>query len=194
MYDYLVCEMPLPGKAAAWLTEGHAFQTKSLDCRMETYTISKDGTFSASDFTGTVEFDWSNVTASGTGIYTENGEDAEYAEYKAVIVDGRVTHLEQTSYSAHAAWPASKLRSAFVRPTDEELQVMRAREQQRQHQNWVGRRLYVLWGGREQGYWVKVLVQSEWQLCVELEETEGSQGNGTPGCPQHRSPDMGERH
>jgi len=168
MYDNLVCDMPLPGKRPAWLKAGHAFQSKSLDCTMETYTIAADGAFSVPDFTGTVDFHWSNVVGSGPGIYTRDGEDAEHVEYQAVIVGGRVTRLEQTSYSAHAAWPASKQQMDFPRPTVEQVAAVRARRQQ----NWVGHRLYVLWGGQEKGYWVKVLARSERELCVEIEETD----------------------
>lgn len=41
MFDYVKCEMDLPDVDD--LPTGNVFQTKSLDCRMELYTIDKLG-------------------------------------------------------------------------------------------------------------------------------------------------------
>ena len=41
MFDHIACEMPLPEQPAP--PRGRAFQTKSLDCLLERYTITGDG-------------------------------------------------------------------------------------------------------------------------------------------------------
>ena len=41
MYDYLICEMPLPAQPLA--PQSRAFQTKDLECLLERYTITAAG-------------------------------------------------------------------------------------------------------------------------------------------------------
>jgi hypothetical protein len=41
MYDYLICEMPLPEQPLA--PQSRAFQTKDLECLLERYTITAAG-------------------------------------------------------------------------------------------------------------------------------------------------------
>jgi hypothetical protein len=44
MFDYLLCEYPLPDTAPKWITEKTLWQTKDTDAQyMENYTITKEG-------------------------------------------------------------------------------------------------------------------------------------------------------
>ena len=166
MYDYVVCRAPLPGVSPKWMKDGHPFQTKDFDCQMETYTIEADGRFSLPDFTGVIGFYDSNIVASGPALYTRDGEDIESVEYIAEIANGVLTNLGQVDYTAQAAFPFSKQHPGYKPPTAEEIKSWH----ELQEQDWAGKRLYVLWGGQETGYWVRVKLQRGRQVCVEHEE------------------------
>src|SRR5579875_1775245 len=102
LFDDIHCDYPLPGNPPAFVAKQPDFQTKDLDCCMEHFTITTDGKLrrdsgpdDMGDFTGTVEFYTSNIVASGPGVYTRNGEDAESVGYRAVFVHGRVIELTE---------------------------------------------------------------------------------------------------
>lgn len=164
LYDYIICRMQLPGRTPTWVQPDHPFQTKSLECWMKTYTIDEDGAFSEVGYTGIIEFYDSNVVGSGPALYTRDGEDSEWVEYKAVVERGYVTSLEQTEYKRQAAWPSSKQQEYWNRKNTVDKALARLAES-----NLVGQRLYIFWGGQDKGYWVKVLLQNKRQLCVEHE-------------------------
>lgn len=110
LYDYVVCDLPLPGTKPKWLRPGHQFQTKDTPCQyMKTYTIGADGILIGPedgplDYTGTIEFGCTNRTGGwGDVVYSANGEDVEDASYRAIVVGGRVTSLDQTHYERHPA-------------------------------------------------------------------------------------------
>lgn len=169
MFDYVVCEMNLPGTVPAWIKSGHKFQTKDTPNQyLDTYSIAADGAFSGPDadnFTGVVEFYTSNICGSGPGIYTDNGEDGESVCFNAVIVSGRVSVLTQTNYNRQ---PALSLESEplFTRPTAEQVAASKARDAE----SLLDRSLYVLYGGQESGYAVTVIAENERQLVVQLTE------------------------
>ena len=82
MFDYLVCDLPLPTPLEEEdRRQWGGWQTKSLDCTLSTYHLRADGTLWKSDdfinFTGDLHFGLS-------GSY-----------YKAEMVRGRVTALSQ---------------------------------------------------------------------------------------------------
>jgi len=169
MYDYIVCDYELPGTPPAFASEsGHSFQTKDLDCVMSTYTIKGDGSFSESDFTGTIEFYSSNIVGGGPGVYTRDGEDAESVCYEAVIVDGKLTFIVETGSQRKPALP-SKLQSAriFSKPPNQE-EIDERKKQIAESK--IDKRIYVLWGGKDVGYWATVVVEDDSELCLRRDE------------------------
>lgn len=160
MYDNVICEYPIAGGLPDWIGK-HPFQTKDLGCALDTYRICADGSFSLPDWTGILNFYTSNVVGSGPGIYTGNGEDAEYLDCTARIVDGKIIGDIQVERKSHKAWPITKMH----KPTQQQVQ----RWQKRTAEQLTGKRLYVLWGGQDTGYWVTVIAENTRQLCVRHE-------------------------
>ena len=160
MYDNIICEYPIAGGLPGWITK-HPFQTKDLDCTLETYRILSNGSFSVPGWTGILNFYTSNVVGSGPGIYTENGEDAEYLDCTAKIIDGKVIGDIQVERKSHKAWPVSKMGLERT-PTKGEVRDW----QKRIAEKLTGKKLYVLWGGQDVGYWVTVIAENRQQLCV----------------------------
>lgn len=165
MFDYIVCDYPLPD-CPAFVKKGHQFQTKDTDPQwLETHTIAEDGSFSIDGYTGTVEFYTSNIVGSGPGIYTRNGEDAESVTYLAAFDNGRVKTIERIAYDCE---PGMVSDHEPYRPTDEDVARWRAREAE----SLVGRRIYVLYGGQTEGYWGEVIAEGIKQLCIRNDEGE----------------------
>lgn len=163
MFDEVICEYSIEGGLPTWV-KNHPFQTKDLECILTRYTIFADGTFSVDDWTGTLNFYTSNIVGSGPGIYTENGEDAESIDCFVKIVDGKVAGDIQVERETRKAWPVSKM-GLFKSPTKDEIRL----RQERNAESLVGKRLYVLWGGQEVGYWVTVIAENDRQLVCRHE-------------------------
>jgi hypothetical protein len=152
---------------------------------MDTYRISKEGYLFLKRwdeqgeiperhelYTGTIEFYGSNVVASGPGRYTRNGEDAEDVEYKAIFVEGRLTSVSQTQYSIQPSTTLPK-RLLPTLLTQEERSEIKAREAE----SLVGKTIYVLWGGQEDGYYTTVIAEDDRELvCQAKEERKSSWG------------------
>jgi hypothetical protein len=119
MFDYVECRYPLPAN----LLPGDAFQTKDLMNAMMHYVITEDGRLEESsgaedrsDFTGTVVLGWSNVLASGPGVYTADGEGAHYLQYALTFVHGHVTRvqeMENRHEPALGSFEVSEMGAAF---------------------------------------------------------------------------------
>lgn len=160
MFDYIVCNMPLPGIIPTWYKDGHQFQTKDTpEQYLKTYTIDADGTISGPDaetIHGTIEFYCSNQCGGWGGIaYTTNGEDAEDVSYTATVDRGRVTSIVQDQYTRG---PAIKPRPRGEDlPTKEEIDAHNAKYAG----PWVGRTIYVLWGGSERGYRAEIVAEND---------------------------------
>lgn len=164
MIDHIVCHMPLPGTIPPFVGTGYLFQTKDTPYPYDnTYTIGGDGTFSGpgvDGFTGTVEFSCWNVCASGPGVYTRHGEDAESARWQATIVDGKVTEIVQVEYTVEPALPPEPPPPT---PTAEEIADWEAEMDAIA----VGSRLWVMYGGaHERGWAVEVVARSGDEICV----------------------------
>ncbi len=159
LFDYVRCEYPLPGNPPIAPTDG--FQTKDLACIMTCYTITNDGRLvnedgldDRGDFTGTIRLAWSNVVAVGPGVYTANGEDAVSLEYQAVFVHGRLDELKEVSVKTEpAAKSQSRTERALTPEQTKEMELRRA-------ESLVGRTMYLWWGGKDDGYLVKVVVEN----------------------------------
>ena len=166
MYDYITCKIPITGGLPPWIDK-HPLQTKDMGCGLGTYTIAEDGTFSVADFSGTIEFYSSNVVGSGPGIYTQDGEDAEYINCKAIFVHGKLLPPIEVHRRSAPAWPSSRQnsfsggQSASKRTEDE--------QKQRYSERLIGKRVYILWGGLNKGYWGTVIAENDRELCIKSE-------------------------
>ena len=163
LYDTIICDYPITSGLPDWVKK-HPFQTKDLECSMSQYYIAIDGSFSESQWTGMLNYYTSNVVGSGAGIYTSNGEDAEYLDCTAKIVDGKLAGEIQVERSSHRAWHINKMHIGR-KPSKEEVEQMAARRSE----SMVGKGLYVLWGGQEIGYWIKVIAENDRQLVTQHE-------------------------
>ena len=167
MFDYIRCELPLPGNPPEWASN---FQTKDMDSWMDQYVIRANGTLlnesqpteDLSDFMGTITFYDSNVVASGPGYYTENGEDARWLTYRALFVHGKLSELaliEDRSERAAKRKPAD-----LTRLTDAEAAEAKAR----QSESLLGRTITILWGGDSaEPYDAVVIAENERDLVVQ---------------------------
>lgn len=160
MFDSLICEYPLPGMPPSFIKPGHEFQTKSLDCRLDCYTITADGRMvDHPKITGTIDFYTDNIVGSGPGWYTQNGEDVELVGYRAVFVDGVIEQLRETASERKPALPIERMR--IESPPDSYID--------RRDESFRGKTLFVLWGGRDvsDGYLATVVAENSNQIVVE---------------------------
>jgi len=163
MFDYVKCDYPLPGKPVEFVDE---FQTKDLGCTLETITITQDGKISPEEydnFTGEIEFYGNTISACGPlGQYTYDGEDAESVTFKAIFVDGKLIDIQQLHYEREVALSSKDMPNFFERGKGSEL---------KENDSFVGKKLFLLWGGVElkDGYYVEVVYESDKQLVYENE-------------------------
>ena len=167
LFDSVRCEYPLPGTPPA-CAAGAEFQTKDLNCYMLRYTITADGRLvedsgseDVSNLTATIEFGWSNVVASGPGIYTRDGEDAQYLEYEAVFVNGRLAAIKEISNTSHRAMKFKP--REYPKLTPAELQQIEARRSE----SLIGKTMCVWWGGSEEGYPVTIVAENQRELVAQ---------------------------
>jgi hypothetical protein len=162
MFDYIHCDYELPGKPP-YGPEGcmGGYQTKDLDCTLDTYIITEDGrlrqrtpidygeglrkTKELSDFTGEINFYTSNICASGPGIYTSNGDDAISVEYVAKFVNGKVIEITEMACEISPALPSKT--NLVYRDYDDSYIEMPENPT----------KLYVFYGGQEKGYYGDVV-------------------------------------
>jgi hypothetical protein len=167
LFDWIKCEVPLPGNPPEWALHGHAFQTKDLPCLMDIYTITADGRLEGGDrdfstYTGTIQFYDSNIVASGPGTYTRDGEDAISLEYRATFIRGRLVDLAQVEFTRE---PAAKFNPEPHRlPKPEEREARK----RRRAEALTGRTLCVWYGGESsEPYDAVVRLENARQLVVE---------------------------
>jgi len=175
MYDTITCAYPLPGRRAPFESTDHEYQTKDLDCYMNHYHIDPDGKLVGEEnFYGDVSFYSSNIVGTGPGIYTANGEDAISVEYVATFIDSRISKVVQTEYEVAPALPIASTRGEQKTPSADDIERWKIREAE----SLVGRTIYVLYGGMDEGYHVEVIAESEKQLCTRLIEDSGHEKAG----------------
>ena len=140
-------------------------QTKDLDFTLDTYIIAEDGslrqrtpidygegirrTKELSDFTGEICFYTSNISASGPGVYTSNGNDAVSVEYVAKFANGKVVEITETINEVAPALPSKT--NLVYRDYDESYIDMPENPT----------KLYVFYGGQEKGYYGDVIAMSD---------------------------------
>ena len=164
MFDEVVCKYSLPGEPPPQIADA-VFQTKDLECLLLTYTITADGFLmeqsgEPSVFTGAVDMYWSNLVASGPGIYTRDGEDYRSVEYRVTFVSGKVTSIEETENKTQRAAKYKPFHLDL--PSEEERAATLARQQE----SLLGKTLFVQWGGSE-GYLAMVVAESDKELVVQ---------------------------
>ena len=195
MYDEIICEMQLPNNPPSFAKMAdHRFQTKDLECMLNLYKISKDGhpleliphlTPEIVAKPKNFNFHTSNIVGSGPGIYTANGEDAESIEYAVIFNGDKVSAIREVERSLEPALPRSAQGITFPNLTKEEIAEMRSREAE----PLIGKTLYVLWGGQEKGYPVKVIAENEDEICVILESDAEFKRKGSFELLDRRSRD-----
>jgi hypothetical protein len=169
MFDNIRCEYPLPGHPPANAAELD-FQTKDLESLLQTYVITPAGVLQLDGanvhFSGTVDFYWSNIVASGPGIYTHDGEDAHHLEYQALFIDGKVTRMEETENRKEPALAFSERDFGIPMLTPEE----RAEQEKRYAESLLGRTICIWWGGdSSEGYAARVVAESDKELVLQTE-------------------------
>lgn len=167
MFDYIMCEYPLPGQDGN-LANTLMFQTKDLDCFMKQYSITVDGRIYdrsegafLDDFTGAVDISYWNVTSSGPGLYTKDGEDAHSLRYRVLFVDGKVHAIKETENKREPA--AKRKYEPRVELTDEKIAAI----DERQSRSYVGKTLFCQWGGCAAGYPVTVIAENTRELVCQ---------------------------
>lgn len=161
MFDEIICDYPLPGDSPFFIEPGHRFQTKDLDCCLDTYRITADGSFSDPDFTGDIEFYSSNWCAfEGGFIFTRKGEDYESVTFKATIVNGKVVKIERTEYKREIALSRSEM-SQNVPSTPEEDAAWK----EKYDVPLKGRRMFFQGGGPNPGYYVTIIEATDREVC-----------------------------
>lgn len=184
MYDCVRCSAAFPGTPPAFIKPGHDFQTKDLNCLLDTYEIGADGFLrlieksmvndgvpdtslgSAVLFHGDLCFYTSNIRGSGPeGVFTQDGEDAESVGYRARFVNGKLQDITETSRECRPAWSVARMRLANPRPSTEEL----AERERRVTESLVGRTLFLCWGGMEPdaGESVRIVYENTRQFVLE---------------------------
>jgi hypothetical protein len=125
MFDYIRCDYPLPSNPSIDATIN--FQTKDFDCLMQQYVITVDGKLQnitdpnqplydtldedLSTFSEIIEIYTNNIVASvGSKLYTANGEDVYYLEYKVTFLNGSVVAIEEIENRKETACSVELLR------------------------------------------------------------------------------------
>ncbi len=167
MFDDITCDYPFPGGTPSF---GNRFQTKSLGCELRHYRIAEDGKLlddggNVVTFTGELNFYNDNSTGGwGEVRYTADGEDYESAGFTATFHDDVLVKIVDDGRES----AAGIVRLPRQGPTADEL----ARHSKRTKESFVGKRMFLLYGGREvdEGYWVDVVHENENALIVEYDD------------------------
>ena len=111
-------------------------------------------------FTGTVDFYTGNSTGRRGDIsYTRKGEDAEWVEYRATFVGGRLVEIVEAERTRRPALAESDRPPGPPPLTQDEIAAMEAREAE----SLVGRTMFHTWGtlGGYEGEMVEIVAEGE---------------------------------
>lgn len=187
LYDTIICRYPLPGELPAFIEAGHRFQTKDLAYRLATYEITAEGRVlqthpgawgdpepnwrpSDTHHHGTLDFYTGNTAASGPGgIYTRDGSDSEFVEYRATFDRGQLVSIVETERTREPALPIARKmeRERTQIPTTDDIATFEAR----QAESLVGRTMffrYGSWDDSRPGDPVVVVAEGPKEWCVKL--------------------------
>lgn len=180
MFDHVICKYPLPGDIPEWAKTN--FQTKDLDCVLDTIEITEDGRLKTRDnwegektiadysnYTGTIDIYASNVCCSGPGIYTREGEPAHYLEYSLTFVNGKVTETKELENRKQLAAPASLFHENFQKYNPQCTEEDRKKRDEWRKESLVGRIMTLKYGGSGAiPYEVEVISENDKELVVRL--------------------------
>lgn len=160
MFDWVQCDYPLPGTKLEFVDK---FQSKSFDCVMSNLKILENGDLEgAGIFTGTITFYGCNIVAAGpAGEYTKNGEDVERVTYEVSFTDSKLKEISQVHYQRYAALASKEMPKPGNYKKGSTLN---------EKDSFLGQKLYVLWGGRDEGHEIEVVYETDRQLCVKDEK------------------------
>lgn len=175
MFDQIRCEYPLPGEQHPAFKGVNTYQTKDLDCVMDTFVLTASGAIEPDPFKGrkgTINFYESNCIGSGPGgLYTKNGEDMVSVEYQAVFSGGQVQSIEQTEFETSPA--VKPIREIHPAQSAEEI----AERKRRQSEKLIGKTIHILRGGTaSEVYSAKVIADGPREIVVETPERQSGHG------------------
>lgn len=189
MFDWISCDYPLPNEPPEFCRKpGYQFQTKDLGCTMAEYRITEAGRLVLvrrgwcdheeppvadidQNIHGEVEFYSSNITGSGPGLYTKNGEDAESVDYKAIFIHGQLHSILETERTKKLALPSSRQGVHTFRRsiTDAEKAERKRREEELLVGRTVYRRRFI--SLEEHAYEpIRIVFETDRQWCGILED------------------------
>jgi len=175
MFDTVYSEFSFPGVSLEELKDMD-FQTKDLECLMDTYRIDQHGYLfkirgiydtdkyekpELQDYTGEVRMYWSNSGTSGPGgYYTRNGEDYHSLEYRITFIHGRLSEVELLEDKRQPAAPVSLMYALDEdnRLSDEDRRTM----DERRSESLTGKTMWCWWGSLNPdhvGYEVQVVAE-----------------------------------
>lgn len=124
MYDDIKCSYPLPGSPPDFIEQGHVFQTKDMDCCFSSYEITETGKLvlvkgsfweelvgerEELSYHGDITFYDGNIRAGGPeGLYTANGEDAVWIDYRARFNEGNLVSIVELARDVGPAKPLAE--------------------------------------------------------------------------------------
>lgn len=159
MFDYIKCKYPLPGTKPHFVTSDSSFQTKDLECMMDSYEITEDGRIvqtsacwnetlaDLSTFTGEINFGICNASVSAAGhTFTPDGSPFEDVDYKALFVQGRITNIMQTNYETRPALPRAVYEQSYRKESEIEKPLIDESEPT------VGAEMFIQFGGGTPGF------------------------------------------
>lgn len=179
MFDYVVCELPLPGRVPAWLKPGHLFQTKDTPPQaLDTFRIKADRTITHQGYdadhspqkectcvgmNASIEFRTNNICGvHGPALYTRDGEDAVSLAYVAVVVNGIVVDVQQTECEVRPAWA--------IRPPGRAIQLSNVDQKklaERLNERLLGTERYVRPSYASlDGYKVRIVFETDQELVA----------------------------
>ena len=183
MYDEIVCELDfLPKPFPSFIKEGHQFQTKSLDCCLETFHINKQKRLTCNgkdlNYHGNLNFYTSNIRGCGHGFYfTSKGEPYEDVDYLAVFNQGELQEIKQIKYQTEKALPVK----------EQNFQYLNDYVAVEPPESFLNGTFYVQYGGLRviEGHSGICVAESEKEIVLKVGD-----GRGQPKFETHRKNDF----
>lgn len=161
MFDYIKCKMNLPDSPPSFVTPDYQFQTKDLECMMETYEIDANGKIEGlEDWTGEISFYNDNGAVWSDGlIFTRDGRDYESVEYKATVINGVVTDIAEVEKERKPALSRSVLDEVDKKFGNIEQPDIDMSEPE------IGQKMWLQHGGADKGREITIKLKSENQVA-----------------------------
>lgn len=157
MFDYIKCEMGLPSNITF-----DEYQTKDLNCTMETYTIQENGAIDGLEgWTGQIEFYNSNTSAGAFGqSFVTEGNEFRAVTFLATVLNGFVANIEVVEESQSAALSMTDYRLCFEQVPEIQVEI-------NQSDFNIGQDAWLQYGGGDEGRAVKVVYLNSRHVVLE---------------------------